>query len=604
VTVKLIALSLGLFLTGVAGAKAQDVQLEVTGGNDDLRRAIEAASLLLTLDPETAPSTQDYVAAARADYRRLLTGLYAEGYYGGAVSIRIDGREAADVAPLAAPDAIGTVTIAVAAGPRFTFGQAVIAPLVPGTELPDAFATGEVARSGAIREAARAGVDAWREVGHAKAETTDQQIVAEHPQERLDVAVAIAPGPRLTFGDLTISGNVRVGTERIRQITGLPRGRVFSPEEVDRATARLRRTGAFASVSLTEADTFTADGSLPFALAVIEQPPRRLGFGIELSSLDGLTLTSFWLHRNLLGGAERLRIEGTISDISGSSGGTDYRIAAAFNRPATFTPDTDLSVTAEIERQDEPGYLLDQATFAVGVTRYMRNGVTVSGAVGLRTAREVTPFATREYTLLTLPLTGELDRRDVPLDPSSGFYLNLEATPFLGLAGGADGGRFYADGRIYRSFGENDRVTLAARGQFGSVLGAGIFEAPADFLFYSGGGGSVRGQPYQSLGIQLSRIVPGTGAVSANIGGLSFVGGQFEARVGVTERIGIVGFYDIGFVGEESLPSDQGDWHAGAGIGLRYGTPIGPLRLDLATPASGDDAFDSVQLYLGIGQAF
>lgn len=597
-----IALSIALALGGIADARAQNVQLVVEGGNDALRTALEAASLLVTLATEEASAPQDFVAAARADYRRLLTGLYAQGYYGGAISITLDGREAATLAPLAAPPAIADVRIAVAAGPRFTFGRTDIAPLPPGTLMPESFGPGEVARSGAIREAVRSGVAAWRDIGHAQAEAGAQEIVAQHPERRLDVGVQIAPGPRLTFGALTVSGNIRVRTDRIVDITGLPTGRVFSPDEVERATARLRRTGAFASVSLAEAEETGPDQTLPFTLSVIEQPPRRLGFGIELSSLDGVTLSSFWLHRNLLGGAERLRIEGRISDINADAGGTDYRIAAAFNRPATFGPDTDLSVTAEVERQDEPGYLLDQATLEVGLTRFLRNGVTVGAGVGLRTAREETTLRTRNYTLLTLPLSAELDRRDAPLDATAGYYLNVEATPFLGLEGGADGARLFADGRVYYSLGE--RVTLAARGQFGSVLGADLFDAPADFLFYSGGGGTVRGQPFRSLGVQLRRIFPGAGLSEPDIGGLSFVGGQFEARIGVTDRISAVGFYDIGFVGEEALPSDLGDWHAGAGIGARYSTGIGPIRLDLATPASGDNAFESLEIYLGIGQAF
>ena len=87
-------------------------------------------------------------------------------------------------------------------------------------------------------------------------------------------------------------------------------------------------------------------------------------------------------------------------------------------------------------------------------------------------------------------------------------------------------------------------------------------------------------------------------------GGTSFVGAQLEARFLVRDSISLVGFYDIGFVGETATPGEAGDWHAGAGFGLRYETGIGPIRLDLGTQASGDDAGNDLQVYIGIGQAF
>jgi translocation and assembly module TamA len=151
-------------------------------------------------------------------------------------------------------------------------------------------------------------------------------------------------------------------------------------------------------------------------------------------------------------------------------------------------------------------------------------------------------------------------------------------------------------GRIYRSFGDDDRFTLAARGQFGAVIGADAQDLPASYLFYSGGGGTVRGQPYQSLAVDLGG--------GNEIGGTTFVGAQLEARVGVTDTIGVVGFYDTGFVGADELSLDNGEWHSGAGLGIRYNTGIGPIRFDVATPTSGSSAGNRVEIYIGIGQAF
>ena len=597
------AIVVGLLICLGVAPDAQEVSIVLPPGAEDLRAALDAASLTTSLQDAGPTTAQDYVAAARADYRRILTGLYAKGYFGGTVSITIDGTEVAGIAPLDAPAQISAVVIAVDPGPVFTFGQAEIGPLPPQTTAPDSFQTGQPAQTDAIRAAVRAAVTSWQDLGFAKAGAGAQQIVAQHATSRLDVAVQINPGPRLTFGALTVTGNSAVRTDRIIAIAGLPTGQVYSPAEVAYAETRLRRTGAFDSAALVESDTYTPDLTLPFTVQVTEQKPRRLGFGAELTSLDGLTLSAYWLHRNLLGGAERLRLDAAISGIGNPDSGPDLTMSADFGRPATINANTDLIASASIERLDEPDFFLWQATADIGFIKYVRDDLTYEGSLGLLTAQEQTPYRTRDYTLLTLPLRGTLDRRDDKFDATSGYYIDLQATPFLGLSGGANGGRFYADARTYRSFGENDRFTLAGRGQFGSVFGASLFDAPADFLFYAGGGNTVRGQPFQSLGIDgIGNF--GAGAIATRTGGAAFIGAQLEARFDVTDKIGLVGFYDICLIGADSLPQADDEWIAGAGIGLRYDTPIGPIRVDLATPASGDNFGKELQIYIGIGQAF
>ncbi|WP_210528853.1 autotransporter assembly complex protein TamA [Rubellimicrobium arenae] len=588
-------------------AQAQDATLVLPPDtDDDLRTVLQNASLTLSLDAEGLTAAQDYVAAARADYRRLLAGLYAEGYYGGVIAITIDGQEASTIAPLDAPERIGQVLLSVTPGPRFTFGQTAVGPLAPATELPPGFAPGEVARSETVRAAVDAAIAAWRDEGNAKASVASQEVIANHPARRLDVAVGIDPGPELTFGTVTVTGNRNVRTARILGIAGLPSGRVFSPEVLERATNRLRRTGTFDSVAAVESDTIGPGDTLPIELQVVESLPRRIGFGLEISSLDGVSANAFWLHRNLLGGAERLRFDAEVSGIEGSAvdtrgGGLDYALGASFARPATFSPDTDLTVNARISQEDEEEYFLQQFTFDVGVTQYVGDDLTLSAAVGVLAAHEETEIETRDYTLLTLPLSAVWDRRDDPRDARAGFYIDGEVTPFLSVTGDTgNGARLYADARYYRSFGS--RLTLGARGQLGSVVGAERSEVPQDYLFFSGGGGTVRGQPFQSLGVEVPD--PDDPGETVTLGGASFVGAQLEARLGLTESFGAVAFADAGVVDEDSLPDADSPYQAGVGLGVRYNSFVGPIRLDVATPATGESSFETVQLYIGIGQAF
>ena len=576
------------------GLSAQDVRLNAPTADEDLLAALNAASLSLSLQRDGADAPQDYVAAARADYRRLLTGLYAEGYYGGTISIRVDGVEASQINPLVPRSSVQSVVLTVDPGPRFTFGRTDIAPLARGTQLPEAFSKGAIAQSDVVGDAAQAAVEGWRQDGRPLARTSGQSITARHPDQQLDVSVTVEPGPELTFGRVVVEGNEAVRTERVIAIAGIPGG-TFDPDMVDRAEANLRRTGAFSSATVIEGDAPEGE-TLPLTLSVVEQTPRRIGAGIEYSSVSGLTLSGFWLHRNLLGGAERFRVDGEVTGLSGGTGGIDYSLAASFLRPATFRQDTDFYVNANLEQLDEPSFFQRDGQLEAGIIRRIRDDVILEYGVGYAGGEVSDVLGDRTYSLLYLDIEGTIDRRDNAFDTENGYYANLAITPFLGLNDTKNGVRVVGDGRIYRSFGQDNGVTLALRGQFGSVIGASAGTVPASYLFFSGGGGTVRGQPYQSLAVDLGG--------GNEIGGTSFFGAQLEARVDVTDTIGLVGFYDTGFVGADELPFDNGDWHSGAGIGVRYNTGIGPIRLDLATPTSGDDAGERLEVYIGIGQAF
>lgn len=580
-------------------APALDLRIAIEEPPEGLLAVMQTASLLFALEDQGNASPLDLVAAAQADYQRMLTGLYAEGYYGGSVSILLDGREATTIAPLEAPASIRDIVIRIEPGPRFSFGLAEIGPLAPGTVLPAEFSTGQVARSGTVRDAALAAVEAWRAAGHAKAEPASQSITARHSQAVLDASVGVNPGPLLTFGPLSVTGNSAVRSERILVIAGLPEGRSYSPAELERAARRLRLTGAFGSVTMIEAEEVGPGDTLAVTAQLTEQLPRRIGGGIELSSTEGLALSGYWMHRNLLGGAEKFRADASVAGLGGSTGGIDYGLDLSFARPGFKSAYNTLLADLSLGSDEEPDYSLQQADGSIRISRQFGDDWSANAGLGLLVAQEDNDFGERSYALVTLPIAGSIDRRDDPLNARSGYYLDLDLLPFAGLSGIDSGARIYGDGRFYRSFGAERRFTIAARGQIGSVIGADILDAPADFLFHSGGGGTVRGQPYHDLGVDVTE-----GLVTARHGGLSFVGAQLEARLDVTPAIGLVGFYDIGYVGADSRPGTAGDWHSGTGLGLRYNTGIGPIRLDLATPASGADAFGSLQVYVGIGQAF
>ena len=589
----------GVALCFATQALAQDRLVFEVDGDAEITEDLRQSSLLVASQNEDVTDPAELLAAARADYGRLIGTLYANGRYGGVINIYVNGVEAADISPLTRLGSVDSIRVAIQPGPVYTFSQARIGPLpIPGV-IPDEYAPGEPARSGVIRDAASASVEAWRQAGHAKADIGSQRVVAQHEQDTLASDIGVAPGPLVRFGEISFSGSDAVRPERLRAIAGFPRGQVFDPDELDDVTRRLRRTQVFSTVALTEAETLGPGNTLDVDAQLAAFPPRRIGFGAELSSINGVTLSSYWIHRNLFGGAERLRIEGDVSGLGGTNGGTDYSFATRFERPATFAPENTFFAEFGVSRLNEEDYISDTGSLTFGIQRYVNNEIEIEYGLGYRFSSVEDETGTTDYSMFIAPLSATYDSREEPLNAKDGYYVDLSLTPFLGTNDETgSGARLTYDARTYLSFGAEDRFTLAGRLQGGSIFGAEVTEVPNEYRFYSGGGGTVRGHGYQSLGI----VLPG----GVDSGGASYVAVSAEARFGITERIGGVAFYDFGAVGPDTFPNGD-NTHAGAGIGIRYNTPIGPIRLDVATPVSATGSADDdsgVEIYVGIGQAF
>ncbi len=584
-------------LLGTSGALAQtDIRFQLPEMDGGLQDAILSSSLLADAVRNETTDIQELLADGRADYQRILSVLYANGYFGGIVNIFVDRRELADISPLETPQNIGGIVVRVLPGRLYTFGTARVAPIAPGTEMPPEFANGEPAEIGTIQRAANAAVEGWRNAGHAKVEITGQEITARHDIRRVDASVDLAPGPQLRFGTVSVTGNEDVSAQRILAIAGLEEGRVYSPKVIARTEERLRRTGTFRSARVAEADEIGEGNTLPMTIEVSEQIPRRFGFGADYETDEGFGVSGFWLHRNFLGGAERLRVEGKVKGIAGNTGGLDVDLGVRFERPATPRSDTDFFIGLSVDRLNEPDFIANTARFNTGFVRYATEDLTLEYGVGLIYSADQDDFGESTYRLAPLSLGAQYDRRRNPLNPKGGYYIDFDVVPYYGISGTKSGILTEVDARGYQSFGEGERFTFAARVQLGSIVGPELLETPTIFRFFSGGGGTVRGQDYQSLAIE--------DEFGRRTGGRSFFGTSLELRSGVTDAIDVVAFYDYGYVGAESFPDFSGESHAGAGLGVRYNTGIGPLRVDVGTPVSGNTGSSGIYLYIGIGQAF
>ncbi|MEY3308623.1 MAG: hypothetical protein RLZZ413_2661, partial [Pseudomonadota bacterium] len=440
-------------LTGLLGSPASaadEIRFLTPGASADLQTALRAASPLLAAEREDRSDAQDYFAAARAEYAALLATLYSRAFYSPVITVSVDGREAASIAPLDAPETIRQITVTVQSGPDFTFSQTRIAPLAEGTKLPADFAIGKLAGTGVIRDTAKAAIEGWRNVGHAKAAVGDQELIVDHAARTLAASIGMQPGPRLRFGSFSIEGQERMREDRIRAIAGFPEGEVFDPAALRRSADRLRRTGVFRSVSLAEAEDPGADGTLDISTTLVEDLTRRYGVGGEVSTLDGLDVTAFWMHRNMFGGAERLRFDLAVENIGSSNSGIDYILGATLDRPATFTPDTLLGIGVTAQRLDEEDQTIDLATLGITATQFVSDRLTLRGGLQVRGQRVID--LTGDYTFynLALPVGATYDGRNDKFSATKGYFVAAELTPFLGWDGTGSGGRLTLDGRAYK----------------------------------------------------------------------------------------------------------------------------------------------------------
>jgi len=502
------------------------------------------------------------------------------------------------------------VVIDVQVGPRFRFGQAEIANAPPAaaferdaieTPAQIGFRPGQTARSGIINQASALSIEQWRHLSRAKAREADREVIADHGTSRLDVALTIDPGREAVYGPTRVEGSRRVDPGFIAFMADLPEGAPLDPDDIRDAQERLNRLGVFRSLRFDESAEIGPDGSLPITVRVEDRRPRSIGVGATISTIDGLGVTAFWEHRNLLGRAERLRVFAGVDGL-GSIDPDDYSYSTGitFTKPGVWTPDTNFVTGLTAERLDYDTYRERTVAASAGLTQQFSRRLTGELMAQVSRSRYEDDLGTRDFTILALIGRGAYDRRNVPLDATRGYYVAAELQPFYELEFDNVAVRGTLEGRGYLSFGPDDDLTLAGRALVGSFAGASPEESPPDLLFFAGGGGSVRGYAYRSIGIENFQF-EGEDVV---VGGRGLFETSTELRYRVTEKWGGVGFVDTGLVTENGTLTGESDFRVGAGVGVRYYTGIGVLRADLATPVNPRDDDSYLALYIGIGQAF
>ncbi|QLF68626.1 outer membrane protein assembly factor [Peteryoungia desertarenae] len=581
-----------------------NVSIDVTGASEEIAEKLEQASLLIQEEDEPVSGDLGLVIKARDDRDRLIATLYENARYGGIVTVLIAGRDIDSLPPSPTFDRSEPipVSINVAPGPLFTLGDISLEGDAASLDASEyGLTTGGEAGSLTIINATDRMVNAVKQQGRPLTTLASRDVVADHATTTVDVTIAIEGGPVAPIGNVTVKGARSVEPAFIERYSRLREGEEYSPQQLRKAAERLRALGVFSSVSIEEAEELGPEGGLPIGIVVSEGKHRYFGVGANYSSIDGLGLEGYWGHRNLFGEAESLRLEGSISGLGEVSDVTDvsdlnYSLGATFIKPGAFFPSATFEARLAGETLNTDHYEADSFLGSASLSYEINDTDTVTGGLSLTYDMIKDAFGENDYLTLGVPLTYTRDSRDNRLNPTEGYRASISTTPSYDVFGST----FFTsvEGSIsgYLGLGEEDRLVLAARLDAGSLFGGSDLSAiPATRRFFAGGGGSVRGYSFQE-------ISPYNAAGKAT-GGRSYVTGSVEARISVTETIGIVPFFDFGTVSADVTP-DFSDLRMGAGVGLRYMTPFGPLRLDVAVPLQRYEGGSTYGIYAGIGQSF
>jgi translocation and assembly module TamA len=610
-------LALGAVLVAISSeARAADPQTYTVSiadtGDSALNKALSEASELQSLKDNVPVGPFALITRAREDKTRWETVLQSFGYYDGKATVTIDGRPLDDPGLTAQLETVpsGTavpVVTSIDKGPLFHLRNVVIEGDVP----PDVrrqlgLEPGQPAVASDVLAAGTKLLTALEEDGYALAKV-DPPIAIEVPAaQALDITFKVNEGRRATIGAIIFSGLKEVNEDFVRRRLLLQSGVLYQPSKVEAARLDLLSLGVFSGITARAGEQIAPDGTIPITFDFQERPSHAVGFTGAFSTDLGLSLGTNWSDRNLFGNAEQLNLSAAGTGLGGTaSTGLGYNITAQFIKPDFLRRDQSFELDITGLKQDLEAYRQQAVTFGPSIHRKLSPLWNISVGITAEQERIQQENVGRTYTLVALPVTAKFDSTGLtdPLtDPTHGIRGAVTATPTQSITGkNATFAILQGSAATYFDLGhlfwhaEAGRSVLALRALIGSVEGAGQFDIPPDQRFYGGGSATVRGFKYQSVGPLFPDRNP--------MGGTSIDAGTIEYRQRLFGDFGSAFFIDAGQVSAERRPF-SGTLRVGTGFGVRYYTPIGPVRLDLAVPVNRPPGGDRFEFYIGLGQAF
>jgi translocation and assembly module TamA len=635
-----ILLACGVLANAAYAANPQSYKVDwVSSGKDPIDYTMKLTSQLETLRKSAPTDPFGLIARARGDVPRLLAVLQSFGYYGGAITITIDGLglDSARLADNLAALPKGTdahVKIVPKLGPLFHIGRVDIKGALPaGMRQKMQLAPGAPAVAADVLAAGGNLQTALQSSGYAFA-TVAKPVAYEVPaQHVLNLTYAVTTGPRVRIGAIDIKGLKEVHESLLRRRLSVHTGELYDAAAIEKARQDLLSLGLFTTVSVHLGGT-DRQQRVPLTFVVQEAKRYLIGVNAAYSSDLGGSAGINWTDRNVFGDGQQLNASATAINLGGSSStGLGYDAQLGYTIPDFRRRHQSLHLFVQALRQELQAYAENGQIVGASVSRKL--STVWSATAGLSYEHEVIgqPGATcppppgtkptnvsgiavcpysqiRTYELLLVPMNAYYDSTDLasPLeDPTHGFRISLNFTPTVSYS--HTGAVFlvseasiihYFD--VHRLFAADPpgRTVVAGKLMAGLAGGAVWYNLPPDERFYAGGSGTVRGYRYQSVGPDFEPNGAPTGIPE---GGTTIQVADLELRQRLGTNFGFVVFVDGGGVSQSAKPF-SGVFRVGVGTGVRYYTSIGPIRFDVAIPTRRGPRDDRFEIYIGLGQAF
>ena len=415
------------------------------------------------------------------------------------------------------------------------------------------------------------------------------EAIVNHPSKTAQLTFKLKPAALVIFGKVTYSGHTSIEDSYLDGYLNFKEGECFKPRLLDSTRLSLLQTNLLANADPTSGEII--DDAVPVNFRLTERKQRSISGSVGYDADVKSKFTVGWENRNMFGRGEQLVTELAYSSISQGLEGT-------LTVPHFYSTQQRLTLTGNIEQETTDAYDVYIGEGGANLKRELTDKLSVNGGVNLKFSRVKEFESPEDYALLSFPVSIDYSARNDPLNPTRGWVTGLQVEPFMDLY--QTSRRFtrstIAASTYYTWDALTVKPTFAVRVATGVIDDSTLADVPADERFYVGGGGSVRGYRYQSIGELNSEGNPA--------GGLSFSEVSFELRSRFTQSIGVTLFVDGGYAYPTKTPKMGDEFLWGAGIGLRYHTSFAPFRFDIATPLDKREGDSDIQLYIAIGQAF
>ncbi|MEL6678605.1 MAG: autotransporter assembly complex family protein [Pseudomonadota bacterium] len=576
--------------TAPPSAEAVEYDIEIIGApTDEVTDLAEDALTLYIRQDEGAASLAFLQRRAEGDREVMQTILKSFGYYEAEVEVEAEQPDPEQ------DEAIARVIVT--AGPIYTLKthEFLVENADPQPGTFDAVRLGSPVGQAADAEAILASEDAavaqLQRSGYAYATFVDREAVADPEAKTIEVVTIVNAGNAYRFGDISFEGVTRVPEDYLASYQTWKPGQTFNAAEVAAFQRDLTQTELFNAISVEIPEDPPEGNRLPVTVRAEERRPRSFSVGVSWNTDLGPQLDTSVQHRNLLGRNERGSVALKVNR-------AEQAITFAFRKPQFRRDGQDLISSVKFTNFSDETLEGEVVEVRLGGERQLddRWRVGLGGALELSDLEDDGEF--EQSALAGLPFFGQYDSTRDRLDPQNGNRFRLDVVPYIGTVDTRDVTFTRVNGRIsfYRRLDDDAKYVLATRFRAGTIIADQLDDVPTNQRLYSGGGGSVRGFELDGIGPR--------GRGNEASGGLSAAEAGVELRVRLGDALGAVAFVEAGAVSEEKVLEWGEEIREAAGVGVRYFSPVGPIRADIAAPIDRQSGEDPVQFYLSIGQAF